>query len=92
MPAEIERLTQAIAGLGAVNLAALDELAQASERKSYLDAQAQDLTEAMTTLESAIRRIDRESRELLQQTFDAVNRNFGSCSRPCSAAARRGWC
>ena len=77
LPAEIERLTQTIASLGAVNLAALDELAQTSERKSYLDAQAADLTEAMTTLESAIRQIDRESRQLLQQTFDAVNINFG---------------
>ena len=77
LPTEIERLTQAIAGLGPVNLAALDELAQTSERKQYLDAQAQDLTEAMTTLESAIRQIDRESRELLQQTFDTVNVNFG---------------
>jgi chromosome segregation protein len=77
LPAEIERLTQAIAALGAVNLAALDELKQANERKQYLDAQAQDLTEAMTTLETAIRQIDRESRELLQQTFDAVNVNFG---------------
>ncbi len=77
LPGEIERITQAIAGLGAVNLAALDELTQASERKAYLDAQAQDLTEAMTTLESAIRQIDRESRQLLQQTFDLVNVNFG---------------
>jgi chromosome segregation protein len=77
LPAEIERLTQAIAGFGAVNLAALDELKIASERKQYLDAQAQDLTEAMATLESAIRQIDRESRELLQQTFDSVNANFG---------------
>ncbi len=49
----------------------------ATERKQYLDAQAADLTEAMATLESAIRQIDRESRELLQQTFDAVNVNFG---------------
>jgi chromosome segregation protein len=77
LPAEIERLNQAIAALGAVNLAALDELKQASERKAYLDAQAQDLAEAMTTLETAIRQIDRESRDLLQQTFDAVNVNFG---------------
>lgn len=77
LPAEIERLAQAIAALGAVNLAALDELKQAAERKQYLDAQAQDLTEAMATLESAIRQIDRESRELLQQTFDSVNVNFG---------------
>ncbi|HEX6138529.1 MAG TPA: chromosome segregation protein SMC [Casimicrobiaceae bacterium] len=76
LPAEIERLAAAIAELGAVNLAALDELAQASERKTYLDRQSADLTEAMTTLETAIRQIDRESRELLQQTFDIVNANF----------------
>jgi chromosome segregation protein len=76
LPAEIERLTVAIAELGAVNLAALDELTQARERKDYLDRQAADLTEAMTTLETAIRQIDRESRELLQQTFEAVNANF----------------
>ena len=76
LPGEIERLAGAIAELGAVNLAALDELAQTSERKSYLDRQAADLTEAMTTLESAIRQIDRESRELLQQTFEIVNANF----------------
>ena len=77
LPAEITRLTAAIAELGAVNLAALDELAQARERKDYLDRQAADLTEAMGTLESAIRQIDRESRALLQQTFDVVNANFG---------------
>ncbi len=76
LPAEIERLGVAITELGAVNLAALDELAQTTERKDYLDRQAADLTEAMTTLESAIRQIDRESRDLLQQTFDAVNANF----------------
>ncbi|MEO8345783.1 MAG: chromosome segregation protein SMC [Betaproteobacteria bacterium] len=76
LPAEIERLSTAIAELGAVNLAALDELAQTSERKNYLDAQAADLTEAMITLESAIRQIDKESRDLLQQTFAAVNANF----------------
>ena len=77
LPGEIERLQQAIAELGAVNLAALDELSTSQERKNYLDRQAADLTEAMTTLESAIRQIDRESRELLQQTFDVVNTNFG---------------
>ena len=76
LPAEIERLGSAIAELGAVNLAALDELAQTTERKDYLDRQAADLTEAMSTLESAIRQIDRESRDLLQQTFAAVNANF----------------
>ena len=75
---EITRLTQAIAELGAVNLAALDELRTSEERKSFLDAQAADLEEAVHTLEDAIRRIDRETRELLRETFDAVNRHFGS--------------
>ncbi len=73
---EIERVQNAIAGLGAVNLAALDELSIATERKQYLDAQHTDLTEAMSTLENAIRQIDKESRQLLQQTFDTVNANF----------------
>ena len=77
LPGEIEKLAAELTALGAVNLAALDELARASERKGYLDRQAADLTEAMTTLESAIRQIDRESRALLQQTFDRVNENFG---------------
>jgi chromosome segregation protein len=76
LPGEIERLQQAIAELGAVNLAALDELGIAQERKNYLDAQAADLTEALATLENAIRQIDKESRQLLQQTFETVNENF----------------
>lgn len=74
---EIGRLQKAIAELGAVNLAALEELETARERKGYLDAQASDLAEAMATLENAIRRIDRETRELLQTTFDTVNGHFG---------------
>ncbi len=74
---EITRLGNAIAELGAVNLAALQELETATERKGYLDAQSADLTEAMETLENAIRRIDRETRDLLQSTFDTVNGHFG---------------
>ena len=74
---EVTRLTNAIAALGAVNLAALDELAQASERKNFLDAQNADLTEAINTLEDAISKIDKETRELLQDTFDKVNHHFG---------------
>jgi chromosome segregation protein len=74
--AEINRLNAAIAELGAVNLAALAELEQASERKAFLDAQSQDLNEAVATLEAAIKRIDRETRDLLQTTFDTVNKNF----------------
>ncbi len=74
---EVTRLTNAIAALGAVNLAALDELTTSRERKSFLDAQAADLNEAIATLEDAIRRIDRETRALLQDTYDNVNRHFG---------------
>ena len=60
-----------------MNLAALEELQASQERKAYLDAQSRDLSEAMGTLQDAIRRIDRETRERLQQTFDDVNRHFG---------------
>jgi chromosome segregation protein len=70
---ELSRLNDDIAALGAVNLAALEELQAATERKAYLDAQAQDLDEAMATLEDAIRRIDKESRELLMDTYNQVN-------------------
>lgn len=73
---EVTRLTNAITALGAVNLAALDELATASERKNFLDAQHGDLTEAINTLEDAIHKIDIETRGLLQDTFDKVNGHF----------------
>ncbi|RZS57013.1 chromosome segregation protein SMC [Sphaerotilus mobilis] len=74
---EIDRINREIAALGAVNLAALDELAAARERKGFLDAQNEDLTRAMTTLEDAIRKIDAETRDLLKGTFDQVNEGFG---------------
>ena len=74
---EIDRLHREIQALGAVNLAALDELTAARERKQFLDAQSADLTEAMTTLEDAIKKIDGETRELLGSTFSTVNEHFG---------------
>jgi chromosome segregation protein len=77
LQSEIDRLGREIEALGAVNLAALEELNSSRERKQYLDAQSQDLTEAMETLEQAIRKIDRETRSRLQETFDTVNRHFG---------------
>lgn len=77
LSAEINRLNGEIADLGAVNLAALEELQQGRERENYLHAQASDLGEAIDTLESAIRRIDRETREKLQNTFDIVNGHLG---------------
>jgi chromosome segregation protein len=74
---EIDRLHREIAALGAVNLAALDELAAARERKQFLDSQNTDLAQAMQTLEDAIRKIDAETREMLSGTFDQVNQHFG---------------
>ncbi len=74
---EIDRLHREVAALGAVNLAALDELASATERKTFLDSQSADLNEAMNTLEDAIRKIDGETRELLGGTFKIVNEHFG---------------
>jgi len=73
---ELTRLGNEITALGAVNLAALEELQTAQERKAYLDAQAKDLNEAIETLEDAIRRIDKESRELLMATYEEVNRHL----------------
>jgi chromosome segregation protein len=73
----ITSLQRSIEALGSVNLAALEELESARERKGFLDAQSEDLTQAMETLENAIRRIDRETRDLLQATYDSVNRSFG---------------
>jgi chromosome segregation protein len=77
MQSDIDRINRDIAALGAVNLAALDELTTARERKQFLDAQTADLTEAMTTLEDAIKKIDGETRELLSGTFNTVNEHFG---------------
>ena len=77
MQGEIDRLHREIAALGAVNLAALEELTTARDRKQFLDAQSADLNEAMTTLEDAIRKIDSETRELLAGTFNTVNEHFG---------------
>ncbi|MFW7340045.1 chromosome segregation protein SMC [Pollutimonas sp. H1-120] len=77
LQSEVQRISRTIESLGSVNLAALDELNAARERKGYLDAQHQDLSTAIETLEDAIRKIDRETRELLQDTFDTVNGHFG---------------
>ena len=77
LQADIDRLNREIAALGAVNLAALDELAQARERQGFLNAQTADLVQAMSTLEDAIKKIDGETRELLSGTFNTVNQHFG---------------
>lgn len=77
LQSEIERLHRDIAALGAVNLAALEELTSSRQRKSFLDAQMADLLEAIQTLEDAIAKIDAETRDLLGSTFETVNGHFG---------------
>jgi len=77
MQTDIDRINREIQSLGAVNLAALEELSSARERKGFLDAQSADLNEAMVTLEDAIKKIDAETRDLLGGTFKTVNEHFG---------------
>ena len=77
LQSDVTRLGTEIQSLGPVNMAALDELSSSRERKSFLDAQSADLNEAMQTLTDAIAKIDAETRDLLQGTFDEVNKHFG---------------
>jgi chromosome segregation protein len=70
---QLGELAQKIARLEPVNLAAIQEHAEQSERKTYLDNQLADLTSAMETLEGAIKKIDRETRARFKETFDKVN-------------------
>ncbi len=70
------QLQKQIEALGPVNLAAIQELKSETERKSYLDSQMQDLIEASETLEDAINKIDKETREKLMVTFNEANQNF----------------
>lgn len=74
---ELARIETRIERLGPINLVALDEYQKELERKAELDHQHAELTEALETLEDAIRKIDRETRSLFRNTFDAINQSFG---------------
>jgi chromosome segregation protein len=69
----LETVAARIQRLGAINLAAIGEHEQQSERKIYLDAQNEDLETSLETLENAIRKIDKETRTRFKETFDKVN-------------------
>lgn len=73
---DIDRLTAEIEALGAVNLAALDELQVLQTRETYLESQLNDLKDAVNTLENVIRQIDYETQERLLETFNSVNDNL----------------
>ena len=69
----LEDVQRKVARLGAINLAAIEEFKTASERKVYLDQQDADLLEALETLETAIAKIDRDTRSRFKDTFEKVN-------------------
>lgn len=70
---ELQKLAERIQRLGAINLAAIEEYKTQSERQVYLDAQHADLEKALSTLEGAIHKIDRETRTRFKETFDKMN-------------------
>jgi chromosome segregation protein len=72
----LEQVTQRVARLGNINLAAIDEYQAQSERKHYLDAQHDDIFRSLETLETVIRRIDRETRGRFKDTYDQVNQGL----------------
>ena len=76
MQAELDRLQHKIQRIEPVNLAAIEEYEEESERKEYLDAQHEDLTSALATLESAIAKIDRKTRSKFKETFEQVNKGI----------------
>lgn len=73
---QLEQVTLKITRLGPINLVAIEEFAACSERKDYLDKQYADLLEGLATLESAIAKIDKETRARFKETFDTVNTRF----------------
>jgi chromosome segregation protein len=73
---KLEKVRRRIERLGPINLAAIDEFKEQSERKEYLDSQLADLHEALDTLESAIRKIDKETRTRFREIYNNVNIGF----------------
>ena len=75
---KIEAMERRITRLGPINLAAIEEHEQQAERKSYLDAQHADLEEALATLDTAIQKIDRETRIRFRETYERINEGLGT--------------
>lgn len=76
LEAKLVRVRNQIERLGPINLAAIDEYSQQSERKTYLDRQDSDLNQALSTLENAISKIDKETKHRFRETFERINANF----------------
>ena len=69
----LESIHQKINRLGPINLVAIEEYEEESERKNYLDKQNEDLMKALATLEEAMHKIDKETRTRFRETYDQVN-------------------
>ncbi|PYS91523.1 MAG: chromosome segregation protein SMC [Acidobacteria bacterium] len=76
--ARVEELRARLEGFGAVNMMALEELAEAEERFNFLTTQRQDITDGIASTEEALREIKRRSRERFRHAFEEINRNFGA--------------
>ena len=74
----LEKLQSKITSMGAINLAAIDELEDQQERKKYLDLQYKDLSESINTLDNAIKKIDQETKTKFKEIFDSINSNLNN--------------
>src|SRR5690606_5003706 len=72
----IDELLKLIQRMGEINLMAIEEYEEKSTRFEYLDGQRKDLLDALDQLEKAIRQMNRESRALFKEAFEAVNMRF----------------
>jgi chromosome segregation protein len=72
----LEKLVTRIERLGPINLVAIEEYEEQSQRKAYIDKQYEDLSQALNTLTEAIRKIDRETRMRFKETYDKVNEGY----------------
>ena len=75
---ELDAVEKKISRLGAINLAAMEEYEVEEKRKSLLDGQHQELTDALETLQNAINKIDKETRTTFKDTFDKLNISLAS--------------
>ena len=75
---QLKQVAKQLLALGAVNLAAIDEFQLQQQRKNQIDLQIEDLTQAIATLESAITKIDKESRQKFKTTFEQINHDFSA--------------
>ena len=73
---EAAELGAKLARIGAVNMLAVEEHAEESERLEFLEGQHEDLVAARRDLQAAVRRINATATELFEASFEAIQENF----------------